>query len=104
MLEPLCQRISLAVIEARQQLTRCNCPIGILTERFDENPIHAAIEPDSQPATRPDIWRSEEALGSADNQVLLGSFRSSAPKVWEGMIVVTIGPEHHELLPCEEGW
>ena len=89
-------------VDRRGQLLRGNRAIGIPTHCGHLIPVRPSIEPHSQPSAAADVRRSKEPSRFSLDQLGLCACRRGTPQMGKVMIMVTVRPEHHELLAHEE--
>jgi len=89
-------------IQFGDQLFGCDGSESVLADRGQLAPVHVTIPSDPDPATPAHVRWSEEPVGFCRDELVLGSWWGSAPHVWEVVVVVAAGPQHHELLAGEE--
>jgi hypothetical protein len=76
--------------------------VRVFAQRTDLVPVDIAVQSDADPSSRPDVGGPKEAMRIGCQKLILSPWQRSAPKVREVMLMVTIGPKHHELPAYEK--
>ena len=89
-------------VERRHQSLRSHRAVSVLAHFLELGPVDPPIEPYAHPTASAHIGRPKEMVRLGLDQLLLRARRSRAPQMREVVIVMTVGPQHHELLLDEE--
>ena len=88
--------------QSRDQALRCDNSVGVLADGCEFVPVDLPVQADTDPSPPANVGRPEETSRLGRHEFLLRAEGRRAPQMRELMIMVTVTPQHHELLAHEE--
>lgn len=89
-------------VKLQQKSSRRDDTVRVLAQCGHRVPIDRSVEADADPTAMADVRWAKVTIRSRSDGFGLGAVRRGTPKVGEGVVVVPIRPQHHELLSPEE--